>query len=233
MAALAGFLTFTRVYDAVSTLPFWMGWAYWMLTLLVGTGTGLATTTILEKVGANAIVKWGVATFTSSAAVTLAILSMQSLVGQKIPLSFIPQLFFMVYVISIGVMVLGWMFNRVLEPKAVIQAESNGADPIARFMERLPMKYRAAELYALSSEDHYLRVHTNLGEELILMRLSDAIHALTDANGLQTHRSWWVAADGVEDSKRENGRTVLILKSGKEAPVSRTYQTAVKEAGWT
>jgi len=48
---------------------------------------------------------------------------------------------------------------------------------------------------------------------------------------VQVHRSWWVAKGGVADAKRDNGKLVLVLKSGTEVPVSRTYLTAAKEAG--
>jgi len=64
------------------------------------------------------------------------------------------------------------------------------------------------------------------------MRLSDAIHDLKDADGLQTHRSWWVASSAISDVKKENGRVELVLKSGVLAPVSRTYQSNVKAANW-
>ena len=83
----------------------------------------------------------------------------------------------------------------------------------------------------MSSEDHYLRIHTSRGEELILMRLADAVRELDGAAGVQVHRSWWVAKGGVADAKRDNGKLVLVLKSGTEVPVSRTYLTAAKEAG--
>ena len=62
--------------------------------------------------------------------------------------------------------------------------------------------------------------------------LANAVHALDGAKGLQTHRSWWVAEGGVKSSKSVSGRIVLELKSGVEAPVSRTYSKAVREAGW-
>ncbi|NHK29102.1 LytTR family transcriptional regulator [Parvularcula flava] len=101
--------------------------------------------------------------------------------------------------------------------------------PAARFMDRLPVKYRGATLHAVSSEDHYLRVHTDRGEELILMRLSDALRELEDADGVQTHRGWWVSRDGVADTARENGKLCLILKSGRQAPVSRSFAKTVSE----
>jgi len=40
--------------------------------------------------------------------------------------------------------------------------------------ERLPPKFRDADLYAINSEDHYVRIHSSAGEHMILMRLSDA-----------------------------------------------------------
>ena len=98
-------------------------------------------------------------------------------------------------------------------------------------MERLPVKFRTAELHAISSEDHYLRVHTSLGEEMILMRLADAVRELSGSEGLQVHRSWWVAKSGVTDEKRVDGRSLLILPSGTEVPVSRSYRGKAKDAG--
>ena len=107
---------------------------------------------------------------------------------------------------------------------------SETADPTLKFLERLPVKYRTSELYAVSSEDHYLRAHTSVGEEMILMRLADAMRELAGADGLQTHRSWWVSRDGISDIKKDSGKLTLVLKSGKEVPVSRTYIKPVREA---
>jgi hypothetical protein len=102
----------------------------------------------------------------------------------------------------------------------------------ARFLQRLPPKLRGARLWAVESEDHYLRLHTSRGQDLILMRLSDALAELEGLEGAQTHRSWWVARDGYETAERADGRAVLKLKSGAEAPVSRTYARALRAAGW-
>ena len=104
-------------------------------------------------------------------------------------------------------------------------------DRVAGFLQRLPVKYRGADLWAISSEDHYLRVHTDRGEEMILMRLADAIRELGEDNGLQTHRSWWVSRTGIRSARREGGRVLLELKSGEDVPVSRSYQPALKDAG--
>ncbi len=49
------------------------------------------------------------------------------------------------------------------------------------------------DLLALQMEDHYLRVHTSAGNDLILLRLSDALAEVAGLDGRQVHRSYWVA----------------------------------------
>ena len=101
-----------------------------------------------------------------------------------------------------------------------------------RFLERLPLKLRGGELWAVESEDHYLRLHTSKGQDLILLRLADAVAELEGIEGMQVHRSWWVARGAIEDARRGDGRATLTLKDGSEVPVSRTYAKALREKGW-
>ncbi len=110
-------------------------------------------------------------------------------------------------------------------------AAAPGAAP-ARFLERLPPRLRGARLIAVQAEDHYLRLHTDRGSDLILMRLSDALAELEGLEGAQTHRSWWVARDAVAAVARGDGRAALTLDGGAVAPVSRRYAKALREAGW-
>jgi DNA-binding LytR/AlgR family response regulator len=102
----------------------------------------------------------------------------------------------------------------------------------ARFPDRLPMKMRGATIRAVQAEDHYLRIHTDRGSDLILMRLSDALEELEGLEGAQTHRSWWVAREAVRDVSRGDGRATLTLEGGVLAPVSRRYAKALRDAGW-
>ncbi|NEX92706.1 LytTR family DNA-binding domain-containing protein [Caulobacter sp. 17J65-9] len=141
---------------------------------------------------------------------------------------------------------LPWFFPPVLMVAAVMTgvnllagrthagpapAPEQPAEP-PRFLERLPLKLRGAELYAVESEDHYLRLHTERGSDLILMRLSDAVAELEGIEGAQTHRSWWVAKAAVADVRRGDGKAQLTLKNGVEVPVSRTHARALRAAGW-
>jgi DNA-binding LytR/AlgR family response regulator len=65
----------------------------------------------------------------------------------------------------------------------------------------------------------------------VLLRLQDAVAALQAADGLQVHRSHWVATNAVAQHRRVQGRDFLVLKSGDEIPVSRSFRPAVIEAG--
>ncbi len=132
------------------------------------------------------------------------------------------------------------LLNLLLGRPAVVThaAEAGpreGAPPTpapVRFLERLPPKLRGAELHAVEAEDHYLRLHTSRGSDLILLRLADALAELDGIEGAQTHRSWWVARDAVAEVRRGDGRATLVLKDGVQAPVSRTYAPALREGGW-
>jgi hypothetical protein len=104
--------------------------------------------------------------------------------------------------------------------------------PELRFRERLPHGLRTARLLALEAEDHYLRVHTDNGSGLILLRLADAVAELEAVEGAQTHRSWWVARAAVAEAKRSDGRAILTLEGGQEVPVSRSFYKAINDSGW-
>ena len=99
-------------------------------------------------------------------------------------------------------------------------------------LDRLPPRFRSAELHAVSSEDHYVRVHTSAGEHMLLMRLGDAQDLAAPVVGVKPHRSWWVAEGGAQTVRRVGERWVIELPSGVEVPVSRNGAKALREAGW-
>lgn len=133
-----------------------------------------------------------------------------------------------VFIVTVAMTALNFLVQRT-PPET--HAAPAGA-PAPRFLDRLPPKLRGGELWAVEAQDHYLRLHTSRGQDLILMRLSDAVAELEGIEGAQTHRSWWVAKGAVEEARRGDGRATLRLKGGVEAPVSRAYSKALRDAGW-
>lgn len=97
--------------------------------------------------------------------------------------------------------------------------------------DRLPPTL-GREVLCLQMEDHYVRVHTARGSTLVLMSMAQAISGLKDVEGLQTHRSWWVARHAVEGVIEDGRNLRLRLVGGQEAPVSRSRVGTLREAGW-
>ena len=139
-----------------------------------------------------------------------------------------------VLVVSIAVMAvraLVWRRGpRVVETR-VIEVPARPEAEIA-FRRRLSAKRREARLIAVEADDHYLKVHTDAGIELVTMRFADALAELSGAQGLRIHRSWWVAIDAIDGVRWARGRGEVRLAGELVAPVSRTYAPALKAAGW-
>jgi hypothetical protein len=100
---------------------------------------------------------------------------------------------------------------------------------VEKFMELLPIEKRG-RLLCLEMSDHYVKVFTDKGHALLLMRFKDAIESLSEYPGLQTHRSWWVAKDAISSVNKDGRKQVLNLSNGLQVPVSRTYTERLKSA---
>jgi len=61
-------------------------------------------------------------------------------------------------------------------------------------------------------------------------RFGDALQELGGLEGLQVHRSWWVARAAIAAVERDGQRMSLTLSTGLVVPVSRAYQKIVREA---
>jgi DNA-binding LytR/AlgR family response regulator len=117
-------------------------------------------------------------------------------------------------------------------PVSVVRANVDAA-PAAPgagipLLDRLDAANRG-RLQHISVEDHYCRIRTSSGSELILVRFTDILRETGAADGLRVHRSHWVARDFVEGFFTSNGKLVLLLKDGSEIPVSRTYADDVRK----
>lgn len=125
------------------------------------------------------------------------------------------------------------VLSFLVQTRAAVEThEAPKGAPPPRFLARLPAKLAGADLWAIEAEDHYLRLHTSKGDELILMRLADALVELEGIEGARTHRSWWVARRALLSAERADGRATLTLAGGLKAPVSRAYVKPLREAGW-
>lgn len=207
---------------------------YWIPLLVIGGLWGHACSLLVERfvdVDARPWLGAAVLTLVITGPLTLVVWALTGWMfeGRLRPVADLIRFLPPVALITAALSVLNVFLGR--KQPVETHAAVPGAAP-ARFLERLPPKLRGARLIAVQAEDHYLRLHTAQGSDLILMRLSDALAELEGLEGAQTHRSWWVARDAVVSVARGDGRATLTLDRGLTAPVSRRYARALRDAGW-
>ena len=214
--------------------PLWIRLIYWVPLMLAGALWGHLCSRLIDRwidMDERPWLAVAVLTAAISGPVSVLVWFVTGVVfeGEAYALSVLPLMLGPVLTIT-AVMSAINVFLSKAQPVQT-HAAPVGAAP-ARFPDRLPPKLRGAAIRAVQAEDHYLRIHTDRGSDLILMRLSDALEELEGLEGSQTHRSWWVARDAVRDVARGDGRATLTLDGGVTAPVSRRYARALREAGW-
>ena len=121
-------------------------------------------------------------------------------------------------------------------PQAIAASEAPAVQPPSLLAQRAGLPDLAAVLM-VAAEDHYLRLvladgRGNYQRPLLLFRLSDALPELAAFEGLQVHRSAWVARRHVVSARRDGRRWLLVLADGTSQAVSETFLPAVRAAGW-
>ncbi len=157
------------------------------------------------------ILEWGLAESTTSA-------------------TMLTWLYACVVMVHLVLAFLAWHF---VELPLQTREESATPPPPVRtaFLSRLPTRL-GEELLHLHMQDHYVEAATAKGRELVLLRFRDALREVEDLDGMQVHRSHWVARDAVNRVVRRDGRIFLELSNGTRVPVSRSFQPALRENGW-
>jgi hypothetical protein len=97
--------------------------------------------------------------------------------------------------------------------------------------QRLPVRLGRDVLY-VEAQEHYLRVVTSRGEQLLLRGLASAVRDLEQSGqaGIQVHRSYWVAWRHVERVVADSTGGYCELTGGLRIPVSRRRARSVREA---
>jgi hypothetical protein len=227
MGALGPFGT-----DALPTLA---RHVYWFLCIVGGGAIGVGVDVLLARPISR---PWRrlpltVAAMTPLVTVYVLVVSGWMLGASRGPVGVL-ILAWQVFVVSLAVMTARGLVWR--EPRRVVETRTVVAQPLpdaeAAFRHRLSARRRGARLIAIEAHDHYLRVHTDAGEELVTARFADALEELAGAHGFRAHRSWWIAADAIESVRWRRGAGQARLIHGLVAPVSRTYGADLKAAGW-
>ena len=209
--------------------------AYWLICMVGGGVIGIALDVpvrlITNQFWARLL---AVSVLMTPFVVVLVAFTNHWLTSMRLTWSNLLEPYFQVFVVCFAAMLFRQLvWARAPGQPAPLPAKAEaGPDPLEAFRLRLSAKRREAALIAVEAEDHYLRVHTDAGEELITARFGDALAELAAAKGFQTHRSWWVAADAIDAVRWTRGRGEARLKCGLTVPISRSQAAPLKAAGW-
>jgi hypothetical protein len=224
---IALFLAFAGAFGT-DAVPLGVRLAYWVGLMMIGAVFGAMLIRGFFRgrmLFGNAWASGAVAALVLAIPYTAVVMVASGLMlGGTLGLDRLPVLFPAVYSVSLAVVAI----NILMERRGMTAASPTPP----KFLERLPLKLRGAEVWAVEAEDHYLRLHTSKGQDLILLRLADAVAELEGIEGAQVHRSWWVARDAIADARRGDGRATLTLKDGAQVPVSRTYAGLLRQRNW-
>jgi hypothetical protein len=231
LAALGLILSVLGPYRTVEA-PTLLRTAYWLIAVI---GCGIVGIFVDAKLGPRIRGFWARILIVSLLITPLVTLFIYALNATMLGLPrrpwLLPQLGWQVFVVMLlmmGIRALAW--RRVVERRTVIAPPLPEAE--RTFRMRLSARRRTARLIAIEAEDHYVRVHTDAGSELLSMRFSEAVNELAGAYGYRLHRSWWAAAEAIEGVRWTRGTGEARLEGGLVAPVSRSCAAELKRAGW-
>ncbi|MGH6651338.1 MAG: LytTR family DNA-binding domain-containing protein [Sphingopyxis sp.] len=218
----------------------------WVIWLLAGYGlfrpTGVVASWLCEATGmprfAGTLLALVVASVPLTLIITMMAMRMDFAAALRWP-GFWTMYLYILIIAAVVSIAMGAVFGRAAPPAEAatsVPTVPSAPEPAAVKPEQeaptLSLPPGFGPVWALKGEDHYVRVIGEGREELILMRMRDAIERLGDAGGLRVHRSWWVAKNAVESVRREGRTAVIVLKDGHEAPVARDMMPALRAAGW-
>lgn len=204
--------------------------AYWLVCLWVGwLAFGISLPILARWAQTGGISAWllvppavAVLALVPAALSRMLALRMWPVVGEVTPIEWYSQCLAVSAIATIGIL---WASRQRATPAR--RPNPLSFDP----RDRLP-PHLGCSVLCLQVEDHYVRVHTPLGSSLVLMSLSQAMAGLKDVEGIQTHRSWWVARAAITGVFEEGRNVRLRLTGGLEAPVSRLRVGVLREEGW-
>ncbi len=90
-----------------------------------------------------------------------------------------------------------------------------------KIFSRLKKHRMANTVFALSANDHYVRVYSELGEELCHLSFAEAVKEIDPIAGIRVHRSHWVALEAIKETNITSGRGTVKLKNDVKLPLSR------------
>jgi hypothetical protein len=198
---------------------------FWSGTLLFGIAVRLIHVKII-----SAAIRW-TAIIVSAAAITLPF----SWMTRWVAIAIWP------FIVRIGPIQWYWQGLITAEPVVIFLALSLSRHTARSNADQEPriapseglLGIPPSEVFCLQMEDHYVRVHGSDRSHLVLATLGQAMECVAAIDGLQVHRSWWVARHAVIGAELDGRNLRVRLRNGIVAPVARSSVASARAAGFT
>lgn len=100
--------------------------------------------------------------------------------------------------------------------------------PLPPFVSRLPVEIQA-RVALITGRNHHIDIETDLGSAALFMRFSDAVLQMPPAEGMQVHRSHWVAFRRMRGIEKTGQRHFLVLDGEVRVPISRNHVDSLRQ----
>lgn len=204
-------------------LDVWLAFCIWPVAAvlyLTSYVTGLGAVAFLQRrrwIGRVYLPILGIVVLTPT--VSACELLVHQLTDQRYPTQILPKIPF--YFVT--VQVFEFAFVRLVIPQAATQRQ------LRRMLRLGAREIPVDRLRYLTAQEHYVRLVLDDGEQVLhRVRFADLLAQLHASDGLQPHRSWWVAGSAIPRLRRRGARHVLELACTTEIPVARTRLRAVQ-----
>lgn len=225
-AVLSIVVAYAGPFGTYDGFPFATRAIYWVgvigLSIFVGISTRVAVRVMLPRQN------YWVVSAVSAVAISLVLVcplrlfSLQLSGGDRQDFPSLLEFWAMIFLVSLSV-------SAVRSLLHVARGEPT-APARPRLLDRIEPALRG-QILRCSAVDHFVDVYTANGTERLRMRFSDALAELDPNEGLQVHRSHWVAQTAVNGHLVDKGRLFLRLQDGSLIPVSRKLRPIVEERG--
>lgn len=227
---VAGVLALGGPFGTLDLLPLAPRFAYWALMVAVTFSIGQISGGIVYATFQGKTNQWSLVLLAgglTSIGVTIFVLALNLVFLGYWP-SGRAAISLCSTILAVSIMVTA--ITKVLEVRANPDTDIKDAKAPPPILNRMTLEKRG-RLIALTVEDHYVRIRSHKGEDVVLMRLVDAIKEVGDVPGLQVHRSHWVAVGEISSVRREKDRAILRMSTGPDIPVSRSNLPKLRDAG--
>mgnify|MGYP003460993605 CR=1 FL=1 len=136
-----------------------------------------------------------------------------------------------IFALGLAVAAIRWALTPVDRAEVQQDADPPATEaPRPRLLNRLDQTLQG-NLIRVSGQNHHVEVVTSRGSARVLLRLSDALAEIDDVEGLQVHRSHWVAVAAIVGSEKSGDKTVLVMSDGSRVPISRSQRNEAERRG--